>query len=109
MTADEIDDSSDLVAPDGRKRRPGGPLMRLLDTDRDGELAAEEIKNAPAVLNAADQNKDGKLTPEEVDAASGGRGPGGGERGGRRGNERDDRPPRGERNNPEKKEPTTER
>ena len=60
--------------------------MRLLDTDRDGELSAEEIRNAPAVLKAADQNKDGKLTPEEVDAAGGGgRGPGGGEGGGQRG------------------------
>ena len=96
LTADEIDDGSDSVAPDGRKRRPGGPLMRLLDTDRDGELSAAEINSAPAVLKAADQNKDGKLTPEEVDAAGGGR----------RGNDRDDRPPRGEQNSPDKKEAT---
>ena len=86
LTADEIDDGSDGVAPDGRKRRPGGPLMRLLDTDRNGELSAEEIRNAPAILKAANKNKDGRLTPEEVDAASGGgHGPGGGEGGGRRG------------------------
>ena len=103
LTSDEIDDGSDSVAPDGRKRRPGGPLMRLLDTDRNGELSADEIRNAPAVLKAADKNKDGKLTPEEVDAASGGGGgPGGVEHGGRRGgqNRPDDSNRSGEREQP---------
>jgi len=103
LTADEIDDASDNVAPDGRKRRPGGPLMRLLDTDRNGELSAEEIRNAPAVLKAANKKNDGTLTPEEVDATSGGGGgPGGGERGGRRGGQnRPDKPNQpGEREQP---------
>jgi len=104
LTADEIDDGSDGVAPDGRKRRPGGPLMRLLDTDRNGELSAEEIRNAPAVLKAANKKKDGKLTPEEVDAAGGGgRGLGGGGKGdGQRGGQnRPDKPNRpGERKQP---------
>ena len=74
------------ASPDGRPRRPGGPLMRVLDTDRDEALSSGEIANAPAALAAADANKDGKLTREEVDAAGGG-GPGrgrggqGGERG----------------------------
>jgi hypothetical protein len=84
LTADEMDDAnagSAPAAPDGRKRRPGGPLLRVLDTDRDGELSADEIRDTPAALLAADTNKDGKLTPEEVDATGGGgRGPGGGER-----------------------------
>jgi hypothetical protein len=106
LTADEIDDGTDSVAPDGRKRRPGGPLMRLLDTDRNSELSAEETRNAPAVLKAADRNKDGKLTPEELDAAGGGgRGPGGGEGGGRRGNDLNDRPPRGEQDKAGNNEP----
>lgn len=50
--------------------------MRVLDADRDETLSAEEIANAPAALAAADANKDGKLTREEVDAAGGGPGRG---------------------------------
>ena len=69
LTADEIDDVNNLIGRDGRKRRPGGQLMRVLDTDGDGELSADEIRNAPAALKAADANKDGTLTPEEVEAA----------------------------------------
>ena len=43
--------------------------MRVLDPDGDGELSADEIQNAPAALKAADANQDGKLTPEDADAA----------------------------------------
>jgi Ca2+-binding EF-hand superfamily protein len=37
------------------------PLFQALDTDKDGELSAAEIANAPAALKTLDKNKDGKL------------------------------------------------
>ena len=54
--------------------------MRVLDADGDSELSADEIHNAPAALQAADANHDGTLTPDEVAAVGGGRGPDGGVR-----------------------------
>jgi collagen type III alpha len=44
----------------------------LLDTDNDGELSAEEINNAPAVLKKLDKNGDGKLTRDELPMPMGG-------------------------------------
>ena len=86
LTADELDDPAETgqVGPDGRARPAGGPLMRVLDTDHDGALSAQELANAPVALKAADGNQDGKLTREEVDAIGGGGGGrgGGGNRGG---------------------------
>ena len=85
LTADELDDPNQAgqVGPDGRPRPAGGPLMRVLDTDHDGVLSAQELANAPVALKAADANQDGKLTREEVDAiGGGGGGRGGGNRGG---------------------------
>lgn len=54
-----------------RPRQPGGPprvqpLMVALDSNKDGELSAEEIANAPTSLKTLDKNKDGKLTPDEL-------------------------------------------
>ncbi|MCH8827987.1 MAG: EF-hand domain-containing protein [Planctomycetes bacterium] len=73
--------------PGGERGRQGGftsPLMRALDTNRDGTLSAEEIKNASKVLKSLDKNKDGKLTRDELggDRRGGGRGGFGGGRGG---------------------------
>lgn len=48
--------------------RPGGPparLIEVLDADGDHTIDAEELANAGAALKKLDQNKDGKLAPEE--------------------------------------------
>ena len=64
-----------------RPRRERNPLVAALDANGDGEISAEEMANASAVLRTLDKNRDGKLTSEELRPA--GRGPGG--PGGRRG------------------------
>ncbi|MFT3992107.1 MAG: hypothetical protein QM680_11925 [Luteolibacter sp.] len=42
------------------------PITKALDKDNDGELSAEEIKDASATLLALDKNGDGKLAGEEI-------------------------------------------
>ena len=42
------------------------PVLAALDTDHDGEISAEEMKNAPAALRKLDRNGDGWLTEDEV-------------------------------------------
>jgi hypothetical protein len=46
--------------------RPIDPVMLALDADANGDLSAVEIANAPASLNALDDNEDGQLTRDEV-------------------------------------------
>lgn len=46
--------------------RHPGPIVAVLDTDRDGMLSATEIAAAPLVLAALDANADGLLTPDEL-------------------------------------------
>lgn len=41
------------------------PLLQALDTNHDGEISAEEIRNAPAVLKKLDKNHDGRITADE--------------------------------------------
>ncbi len=50
----------------GGFRGPPSPLLDALDTNRDGELSAEEIENAPAALRKLDKNKDGRLSESEL-------------------------------------------
>ena len=52
--------------PNDPLRPPLDPLSLKLDANSDGELSAEELSKAPAVLQALDLNKDGKLTIEEL-------------------------------------------
>ena len=80
----------------GRERpRGGGPLMALLDVNRDRNLSVAELQNAVEKLRTFDTNKDGKWSVEELEQAHqklrgtpGNRGAGQGpgqNRGGRRG------------------------
>lgn len=41
------------------------PLLQALDTNHDGEISAEEMHNAPAVLRKLDKNHDGRITADE--------------------------------------------
>ncbi len=42
------------------------PLLHALDTDDDGIISADEIKNAPASLATLDKNGDKQITPDEL-------------------------------------------
>ncbi|WP_414660663.1 EF-hand domain-containing protein [Horticoccus sp. 23ND18S-11] len=46
--------------------RHPGPIVAVLDTDRDGTLSATEIAAAPVILAALDANADGLLSPDEL-------------------------------------------
>jgi hypothetical protein len=72
--------------PDDGPRPPGPPIMAALDTNHDGALSPEEIRNAAAALQALDHNHDGKLDRAELDPRGDGPGvPEGPPEGGRRG------------------------
>jgi predicted O-methyltransferase YrrM len=62
------------------------PLMLALDTDKDGEISAEELKSAAVALKKLDANNNGKLDRQELRPQFAGRGgpPMGGPRGGMR-------------------------
>jgi len=46
--------------------RFGGPMLRALDPDGDGEISATELENAAKALAGLDANSDGKLSREEL-------------------------------------------
>ena len=47
-------------------RPPVPPVIAALDTNQDGTISAEELKNAPESLKQLDTNGDGELSPEEL-------------------------------------------
>jgi hypothetical protein len=54
--------------PGGRGRPPffHHPIIRVLDADKDGEISAAELANAPAAIKTLDTNNDGKITAAEL-------------------------------------------
>lgn len=50
--------------------RHPGPIVAVLDADRDGSLSAAEITAAPVILAALDANADGLLSPDELRVTS---------------------------------------
>ena len=56
---------------------PPDPLSFALDTDRDGEISAAEMRRAPEILRGLDRDRNGTLTLEELLPRFPGR-PGGG-------------------------------
>jgi Ca2+-binding EF-hand superfamily protein len=89
LTRDELKQSAGATTRNegdrGRRggRGPGGPmfdpLMRALDTDRDGSLSAGEIAAAGDAVKTLDANGDGQLAAQEIrpdgPRGRGGRGP----------------------------------
>lgn len=63
------------VAPPARRGFGAfDPAASALDTNRDGEITADEIDKASASLKALDKNGDGTITEDEVRPAMPGRG-----------------------------------
>ena len=55
---------------------PGRAVLMALDTDKNHEISAAEISNAPAALLELDSNGDGKLSDSDLASAGGRRGQG---------------------------------
>ena len=50
--------------PGGQRPRPA--IINALDANKDGKLDAKEIANASVALKALDKNGDGEITAEEM-------------------------------------------
>lgn len=73
LTKEELQKATAGMERGGERRGPGGPggmmmspLMRALDTDKDGALSAAEIAAAPTALKTLDKDGDGILSAEEL-------------------------------------------
>ncbi len=63
----------------GFPQPPPPPVLAALDTNKDGEISAKELQNAPAALRTLDKNQDGEVAGTELRPQGG---PGGSARGG---------------------------
>lgn len=52
--------------PNDRRPPPIPPIFAFFDQDHDGELSEDEIEAASEALGKLDRNKDGKITPKEM-------------------------------------------
>jgi Ca2+-binding EF-hand superfamily protein len=55
-----------LAAARAVKPKEPAPIVKALDTNRDGEIDATEMANASASLKALDRNNDGTISSEEL-------------------------------------------
>jgi hypothetical protein len=74
----QTEDSTSTQENRRHPRRGGGPLMQVLDVDKDRTLSAEEIASASNTLLTLDTNGDGiishsELRPEKSSSKQGGR------------------------------------
>ena len=63
-----------FAAPAGAQLAAPATRFQEMDTDRNGEISAEEIANAATSLKVLDKNTDGVITEDEVQPAGRGRG-----------------------------------
>ena len=54
------------VQPDRNSRDVRPPLLLAIDSNGDGEISAEELKQASASLKKLDANKDGQIADREL-------------------------------------------
>jgi len=66
MKRPEMRDKENRGRDSSMKGRPIPALMVRLDTNRDGKLSKDELKNIGQVFDQLDQNKDGALDLEEM-------------------------------------------
>ena len=68
LTQDEIKAMVQIqnTQASNRQNAPPDVLFRAIDTDHDGVLSPEEIKNAAAALKTLDKNGDGRITEDEL-------------------------------------------
>ncbi len=85
LTPEEIRKMAAAQAPPPESPRPGGrggemnfirmdPILAAIDTNGDGVISAEELRNAPDSIRKLDKDGDGKVTREEAAPAGRGRG-----------------------------------
>lgn len=55
------------IAVAGAQRPPQRFVLQNLDSDHDGKLSPQEIQAAPSLLRTLDRNGDGQLTPDELE------------------------------------------